>query len=247
MPRIASPTVPDVPWERVAGRVHRTWDPDTAPHHIIWAITRAGKTHLITRGILPLCAYSRVLIIDVKGGTDAAWNGYGHPVRTLPREFSMGGGEPGGPGGPLGMWYRLEADETDPTAKGRVRDALEQVQDEGHCVVIADETRALTDAEGTGFGAKAIVEALLIRGGSRNVSLVLASQSTAYASSSVKDQGAFLWVGATRDTAGQERIAKTLGQPASFAATLRTIRKRQFLYSDNEGAAPMLAFTEVPA
>jgi hypothetical protein len=242
----ALPKIPTVPWEKVAGRIHRKWDPDTAPHHIIFAMTRAGKTHLITRGILPLCAYSRVLIIDVKGGTDPAWDGYGIPVTALPPEFSAGGGKAGGPGGPLGMWYRLVADETDPTSKARVRAALEQVQDEGHCVVIADETRALTESTGTNMGVGALVEALLIRGGSRSVSLVLASQSTAYAASSVKDQGAFLWVGATRDTAGQERIAQILGQPKSFAATLRSIPKRQFLYSDAEDAQPMIGFTSVP-
>jgi hypothetical protein len=143
------------------------------------------------------------------------------------------------------MWYRLIADETDKTAKRRVHDALAQIQDEGHCVVIVDEARALTDPD-PGMGAKAVMEALLIRGGSRNISLILASQSTAYAASSIKDQGAFLWVGATRDTAGQERIAQILGQPKSFAATLRGIRKRQFLYTDNEGERPMLALTGVP-
>jgi len=144
------------------------------------------------------------------------------------------------------MWYRLVADETDPASKGRVRAALEQIQDEGHCVVIADETRALTDGDGTNMGAKALVEALLIRGGSRNISLVLASQSSSYATSSVKDQGAFVWVGATRDTAGQERIAQILGQPKSFAATLRSIPKRTFLYSDAEDAQPIIGFTSVP-
>lgn len=237
--------IPQVPWEKVAGRVHRKWDPNTAPHHMIFAQTRAGKTHLITHGLLPLCRYSRVLIIDVKGDTDPAWVDYGIPVRTLPPEFSTGGGQPGGPGGPLGMWYRLIADETDKTAKGRVHDALAQIQDEGHCVVIVDEARALTDDKGTGMAVKPIIEALLIRGGSRNVSMILASQSAAYAASSIKDQGAFVWVGATRDTAGQERIALILGQPKAFASTLRGIRKRQFLYTDNEGDKPMFALTGI--
>lgn len=238
--------VPKVPWGNVAGRVHRTWNPDRAPHHVIFAMTRAGKTHLITRGLLPLCRYSRVLIIDVKGESDRAWHGYGIPVSTLPAEFSTGGGPTGGEGGPLGMWYRLIADETDRTSKGRVREALEQVQDEGHCVVVIDEARALTDSEGTGMGARAIVEALMIRGGSRNVSLIIASQSTVWATSSLKDQGSFMWVGATRDTAGQGRIAEILGQPKSFVPVLQNIRKRQFLYTDNEGDAPMLALTSIP-
>lgn len=238
-------TIPEVPWEKVAGRIHRIWNPDTGPHHVIFAMTRAGKTHLITRGLLPLCHYSRVLIIDVKGETDRAWDGYGIPCNELPEEFSIGGGEPGdGGGGPLGMWYRLTADETDRTSKDRVRAALEQVQDEGHCVVIIDEARALTDPEG--MGMRALIEALMLRGGSRNISVIIASQSALWAISSIKDQGAFLWVGATRDTAGQGRIAEILGQPKSFAATLKTIRKRHFLYSDSEGEHPMVALTHVP-
>lgn len=239
--------IPDVPWDKVAGRVHRNWNPDTGPHHVIFAMTRAGKTHLITRGLLPLCTYSRVLIIDVKGETDHAWDGYGRPVNELPPEFSLDNGDdPDNGGGPIGMWYRLTADETDKTARHRVRAALEQVQDEGHTVVVIDEARALTDSEGTGMGVRALIEALLIRGGSRNISLIIASQSTAWATSSVKDQGAFLWIGATRDTAGQGRIAEIIGQPKSFVSTIQSIRKRQFLYSDNEGEHPMLAITSVP-
>lgn len=241
---MTAPIVPKVSWDNVSGRIHRIWNPDTGPHHVIFAMTRAGKTHLITRGLLPLCEDSRVLIIDVKGESDRAWNGYGIPCHTLPPEFSTGWGDPENGGGPLGMWYRLVADETDKTAKGRVRDALEQIQDEGHCVVIIDEARALTDNDT--MGLRSVVEALMMRGGSRNISLIIASQSAAWAISSIKDQGAFLWVGATRDTAGQGRIAEILGQPKSFVPTLQSIQKRHFLYSDSEGERQMLAMTSVP-
>lgn len=59
VPRLELPTV--------AARVNALWDPQTAPHHMVFGKIRSGKAHLIARGLLPLCTSDRVLIIDAKG------------------------------------------------------------------------------------------------------------------------------------------------------------------------------------
>ncbi|MET8183032.1 hypothetical protein [Streptomyces sp. NPDC005336] len=124
--------VPSLPLPVVARRVDALWDPQTAPHHMVFGKIRSGKTHLITRGLLSLCEADRVLIIDAKGD-DPAWDGYGRPVREIPDDAASGGSRD--------FWYRLVADRAPKTARKQVARALDTVAAEGHFVVVVDEVR----------------------------------------------------------------------------------------------------------
>lgn len=229
-------TVATVPFPTIAARVQRLWRPDRAPHHVIFAKTRAGKTHLITRGLLPMCEQERVLILDVKGD-DKVWHGYGRRVDKLPADFSRDGN-----GQPRSKWYRLVVDPQDSTAKGYVKRVLEQIEAEGHCILVIDESRTLCDNRYLGLMAE--VEALLMRAGSRNVSVIIAAQSVGYAPVSLKDQGSFYWIGHSGDIDRQKRLLAVIGQPASFLPALQDLAPRQWLYSDHEsGRATTATFT----
>jgi hypothetical protein len=237
MVAIEAPAVPVIASDIVAGRIHERWNPRTAAHHVIFAVNRAGKTHLITRLLMPLCRASRVLIIDVKGDDDV-WEGYGRPVAELPAAFGRQGD------GPMRGWWRLVAPIGDPDSKRRVWRALDQIRDEGNCVVVIDECRAVTDND-EGFAARARVEGLLMRGGSRNVSVIIAAQDPGWVPVAMKTQGAFRYGGHIPNLAVQKRVAEMFGLSRAHVPLLLGVRKRQFLYVDSEEGEPMLALTTV--
>jgi len=233
----ANAGIPRLPWEVVEARMDRYWRPDTAPHVAVFAATRAGKTHLITHHLLPLCAGDRVLIIDVKGD-DGAWDGYGKPVSGLTPAF----GRDAEGGGPIGMWFRLIVNLKDIAAARRtVKRALEQVEAEGHCIVIIDESRTVCDPKY--LNCMSEVESILMRGGSRNLSLVIAAQSIGYAPVSVKDQASFILVGHTIDAERQKRLLDVLGMPRSALPALQGIQQRSWLYVDRQTHPSFAALT----
>jgi hypothetical protein len=237
MPTLISPQT--VPFPLVGRRVSRLWDPKDAAHHVIMAQSRAGKSHLITRGLLELRPYDRTLILDVKGDDDV-WQGYGRPVEELRPAF---GGDGDGPGG---MRYRLVVDMADrPRAREQIRDALEQIGHEGRCIVVIDECRAITDrADQGGLGLAGPVESLLMRGGSRAVSVIIAAQDPSYVPATMRTQGAFRWAGHIPNRVVQERVSKMYGFSTADASVLLGIPKRSFLYSDSDGG---LALTSLAA
>lgn len=221
---------PTVPYPLVAGRVHQLWDPTDASHHVIIGQTRCGKSRLITRGILELRPDDRTLILDVKGD-DPVWEGFGKPVTSLPAGF-------GGDGqGPSGMRYRLVIDMTNrEAAQDTVRNVLEQIMAEGRCIVVIDECRAITDhLKNGGLGLAGPVESLLMRGGGRGASLIIAAQDTAYVPPTMRTQGAFRWAGHVPNRTVQKKVAEMMGFTARDAAVLLRVKPRQFLYSDSFG------------
>jgi hypothetical protein len=220
---------PKVAFDLVAGRVNKLWDPMTAAHHVIFAQTRAGKSHLITRGLLDLRPYDRTLILDVKGD-DPVWDGYGRLVNELPAGFS-GDGD-----GPAGMRYRLLVDLSDRKAsQAKVRAVLEQISSEGRCIVVIDECRAITDRiDQGGLGLAGPVESLLMRGPSRGAVLVIAAQDPSYVPPTMKTQGAFRWGGHIPNRAVQKRVAEMFGYYTREAAMF-DVPPRRFIYSDSQG------------
>lgn len=219
----------EVPFSLVASRVNRLWDPMNAAHHVIFAQTRAGKSHLITRGLLDLRPYDRTLILDVKGD-DPVWDGYGKLVT----EVSAGFGGDGD--GPAGMRYRLFVDLTDRKASQRkVRGVLEQINAEGRCIVVIDECRAITDRiDQGGLGLAGPVESLLMRGPSRGATLIIAAQDTAYVPPTMRTQGAFRWAGHIPNRAVQKRVAEMFGY-STREASMFSVAPRRFLFSDSQG------------
>ena len=229
------PAIPHIPLARVQGRMNHAWRPRVAPHHVIIGENGSGKTGLITRAIMPLCAYDRVLVIDVKGD-DPMWEEYGKPSEQVtPGFFGQGNG-------PGRNWYRLVVDMADrQAAKRAVAAALDIALDEGHMILVVDETRAVTDREELNLGAK--LEAALLRGRSRGLSAILAAQATEYMVPSLRNQWAIAWLGSLKDDEIIKRALKILGLPQAYLPLVRDIPRRDWLYRDKENPGPIMGIT----
>lgn len=234
---LAALDVPTVPFVTVAARVDRLWDPFALnPHHAVFGTTGSGKSHLIRHGILALRPYARTLIIDVKANRDQTWQGYGQPVTELPPAFA-GEGD-----GPAGMRYRLIVDRTD--AKRQVRRALEQIREEGHCIVVIDESRSVTEREQIGLGS--LVENLVLEGRGLGITVIVGAQSSAWAVTALKDQPAALWVGRQRNSKQARSLAEIAGYGRELDPVIRSgIPPRHWLYADAWEENPVLAITSV--
>lgn len=229
-------SVPAVPFDKVRARINRLWDPsERNPHHAIFAPSGGGKSYLIRHAILPIRAHARTVIVDVKADRDDTWKGFGAPVTELPRGFA-GEGD-----GPAGMRYRLIVGRSD--AKRQVREALEQILYEGHCVVVIDEARSVTDREQIGAGS--IVERLVLEGRALGVSVILGAQSTAWAVSALKDQPAALWIGRMRHAAQVKSLAEIAGYGSELEPVIKGIKPRHFLYADAWEDDPIIGITKV--
>lgn len=232
----AMPDVLTMPLPVVQGRVNSVWKPGLAGNHVIIGENGSGKTGLITRTIMPLCGYDRVLSIDVKGD-DEMWDGYGVPIgRVTPGFHGQGDG-------PARSWYRLVVDMAADKAEAKrlVAEALDIALDEGHMTLMVDETRAITDREELNLGAK--LEAVLLRGRSRRVSAILAAQATEYMVPSIRNQWAMAWLGSLKDDEVIKRTLKIVGLPMSYLPVIRDIPRRDWLYLDRESGKPMMALT----
>jgi hypothetical protein len=227
--------VPIIPFGQVQGRMARLWDPfERNPQIAVYGITGSGKSHLIRYGILPLRQYSRTVVIDVKDDRDSVWLGFGEPVTELPPAF-FGSDD-------FSRW-RVIVDRRN--AHAQIRRVLEQIRDEGHSVVVIDETRSITEREQVGLGS--VVENLITEGRGIGVSMIMGAQSTAWAVSALKDQPAVMFVGQASGTDQAMALAKLAGYGRELAATIGTIPARRFLYRDKWEGPAMLALTDAPS
>lgn len=227
--------VPDIPFSLIQGRMIRLWDPfERNPHIGVYGITGSGKSHLIRYGILPLRDFSRTVVIDVKDNRDSVWTGFGQPVDELPRAFFKSADS---------FRWRVIVDRRN--AQAQLRRIFEQIRDEGHCVVVMDETRSITDREQTGLGS--VVENLILEGRGLGITLIMGSQSTAWAVSALKDQPAVMFVGQASGIKQAAELASLAGYGKELAATIGRIPARRFLYRDLWEPKPILALTSPPA
>lgn len=231
--------VPEVPFPLVAGRLQRHWSPVQAnPHQVLLAQTRGGKSYLIRRGILPVIPYGRVVVIDVKLGGDATWEGWGNDVAELAPGFGIGDN-----GWPR---YRIMVAPGD-DGKEQVRRVLDQIAAEGETVIVIDDARRVTDARAPGFGLGNVVDHLLLEGAALGITVILGANSTAWATTALKDQCAVIWIGHTRTATMRDNFADLAGLPKSVRPELDHIAPRRWLYSDYAGdEGLMLARTRVP-
>ena len=226
--------VPLIPFGQVQGRIVRLWDPfERNPHIGIFGITGSGKSHLIRHVILPLREHSRTVVIDMKDDRDSVWAGFGKPVTELPPAF-LGSGD--------GARWRVIVDRAN--AQAQLRRVFDQVRDEGHCVVVVDESRSITEREQVGLGS--VVENLILEGRGIGVTLIMGAQSTAWAVSALKDQPAVLFIGQASGTDQAMALAKLAGYGRELAATIGRIPARRWLYRDLWDGPPILALTDPP-
>lgn len=233
--------IPQLQWGAVHNRLDEFWTAQDAPHHSIIAQTRGGKSYLITRGILPLTESDRVLIIDNKGD-DPTLKGYGRPVANLnriTRDLFVDKRKP------RSQWYRLIVHDDWEQARAQVLKALQVVYSEGDWVVVIDETRALTDPQVPGLRLRAEVERLWLRGGSRGISVVAATQAPRWVPSSFYDQASFAWIGRVEDEAAQKRMLEIGGLTKNMLPQIQQIERHKWLYLDNISVPKFMGITKV--
>jgi hypothetical protein len=219
--------IPPVEFELIQGRIDRLCDPYARnPQIAVFGSTGSGKSHIIRYGLLPIRPLARTLVIDVKGLHSRTWDEYGTPVTELPAGF-FGNGT-----GPTRAQYRLIVEQDRESAQIQLRQVFAQIRSEGHCRVILDESRRVTEREQLSLGSA--VEDLISTGRESGITLILGAQSVAYAVPSLKDQPAAMLIGAGQGKV--PRYASELAQMAGYGkeiiSVFQQIRQRQFLYID---------------
>lgn len=238
-------SIPTRSWNQVIQRVDQLWKAEFAPHHSIVGQNGSGKTHLIVHGLLPLTVNDRVLIIDNKGD-DPVLNAAGaRRVRQLPSNRSrllLGEGDK-----PKAQWYQLVVYDELERARDQVGRAIQQVYKEGEWVVVIDETRALSDPRSPGLGLQPELDRLWLRGRSRKIPVIASTQAPRWVPSSFYDQCQFVWCSRIRDDRAHVRIQEIGSMTKAHIPHIANIRKRRWLYMDDEEAETWLAETGVPA
>jgi hypothetical protein len=192
--------------------------------------TRSGKSYLVRHGILPLCKWDRVLILDAKGD-DPTLQGLGKPVSRIP-VFMRGMKRLMREDRPRDNWYRLKIVRGWEAAHDQVGEALERVYREGDWIVVVDELRHLVDTRPPGIKLRDPWEELMMRGGSRGICMVNLSQEPRWLPSTFYTQGSFYWFSRLEDERVQSRICE-VGSSKALLPHLQSIPKRKWIMMDN--------------
>lgn len=220
----------DEPWESVRARLNRLWIARSAPHHSIMGQTRSGKTYLYTMGILQLAKWDRVLIIDVKGDDPSLQ--IGKPVRRLPGKLA-GAKKIVQEDRPYENWFRLVTYPDWEDAHEQVGEAYERVFSDGEWIVVSDELRAIVDPRPPGINLRPQWERFRLRGGSRGIAMLDATQEPRWVPGSFYTQSSFFWYSRIEDESAQKRLSE-IGSSKALMPHLARIPKRRWLYMDNE-------------
>lgn len=231
--------IPTRSWKEVIERVNKLWVPEFAPHHSIFGQNGSGKTHLIVYGLLPLCTGDNVCIFDSKGDDPVLAQSGARPVRKLPNKYRrmMDNDKP------KDGWYRLNIYDDVPRAQQQVGDALEKIYNEGNWIVVLDETRAISDPRSPGLGLQPLLDRMWLRGRSRGISVVAATQAPRWVPTSFYDQCQFAWCSRIRDERAHQRIMEIGSMTRAHIPHIARVRKRRWLYIDDEEEETWLAET----
>jgi hypothetical protein len=229
--------IPHKHWDEVSQEVFKRWQPKNAPHHSIISLSGGGKSYLYTRGLLPMRGHKRALIIDIKGD-DETLDGVGQRVRVLPNNDPWKKKEADT------LWYRLIVHEDWNKARDQVREALAHVYKQGNWTVFFDETRHLTDPRVPSLNLRSYVEQLWLRGRSRGVEVVGATQAPRWMPSSFYDQPSFVWIGHINDERAHQRLREIGGLKRQHLGIIQKLQKREFLVVGDGG--DYTAITKIP-
>lgn len=232
-------SIPTKEWRDVVGRVNTLWQPQFAPHHSLIGQNGAGKSHLIVHGILPLCSKDNVCIFDCKGDDPVLAASGAKPVRHLPSRLRRTLDNDN----PRDGWYRLVVSDDISRARDQVGNALEKIYSEGKWIVVLDETRAISDPRSPGLGLQPQLDRLWLRGRSRNICVVAATQAPRWVPTSFYDQCQFVWCSRIRDERAHQRIMEIGSMTRAHIPHIAAIRKRRWIYMDDEEEDTWLAET----
>jgi hypothetical protein len=230
-------------WASVKRRVDEKWVIQYAPHHSILGQNGAGKSHLIVHGLLPLCTNDNVCIFDCKGDDPVLGRSGGKPVRLLPGRLrrSLDNDRP------KDGWFRLVVYDDPARAQDQVGRALDKIYDEGNWIVVLDETRAISDPRSPGLGLQPLLDRMWLRGRSRNIGVIAATQAPRWVPTSFYDQCQFVWCSRIRDERAHQRIMEIGSMTRAHIPHIANVRKRRWLYMDDEDEETFIAETGVPA
>lgn len=223
---------PWTPWAKVRSFLNKAWDPENAPHHSLIGLTRSGKSYLAVNGILGLCEYDRVLIVDTKG--DDPSTRVGRVIKKIPRNTwytPLGRSKDG----PREKWYRIIAPENRQSAHDMIGEALTNVYDEGDWVIYIDECWEVTGKGNEGLGLEEVMNKIWRKGGYKHVSVVAATQTPVMVPRLFYDQAAFAWIGRIRDEDRQKRLLEIGGLSKRDLPIVSSLKKRQWLLAADDG------------
>jgi len=234
---------PAAPLPRVLARVDAIWHPDAAPHHLLYAMTGAGKSTLV-KALLGLCAHERVLILDPKPHPDPVWDGAGADAwgRIVHAAGPAFGSDRDG-GGPAGLWFRLAGTPDRGETARRFGAALAIVAAEGHCVLVLDDVREITRQ----LRLAEHVDSALNLGRSANVLAILSATETGYVSG--RAQAAQVWIGHTSGLDAAKAGAGLLGWRGAIRQdTCAAVAPHEWIYSEDQpgSAGPCLVTAAQP-
>lgn len=231
--------IPRLPWEEVSKHIYKKWQPNDAPHHSILCLTGGGKSYLYTRGLLPMRGWKKCLIIDVKGD-DETLDGVGQRIRTIPNHAPVFKNKQE----PDSQWYRIIVHDDIKKAREQVRDALAHCYKQGEWTIFLDETRHLTDPRAPSLGLRPYVEQLWLKGRSRKVEVIGATQAPRWMPSSFYDQPSFVWIGRINDERAHMRMREIGGLKRGHLGIIQRLQKREFLVVGDSG--DYTAITRLP-
>lgn len=232
--------IPSRTWNEVINRVNRLWQPEIAPHHSLIGQNGSGKSYMIVNGLLPLCQYDRVCIFDSKGDDPVLARAGARPIRQLPHRIKR---QLTDRNKPNDAWYRMVLYDDRERAQDQAAQALESIYAEGDWIVILDETRALSDPRSPGLGLQPLLDRMWLRGRSRHISVVAATQAPRWVPSSFYDQCQFVWSSRIRDERAHVRMREIGSMSKELIPQIAAVRKRRWIYMDDEEDDTWLAET----
>lgn len=206
--------------------LRRHWKP--GQHISIIAPTGRGKTYLICRGLLPMLERDRrVMLFDVKGD-DSELRMYercsAFPSR-FRRMIALSQQE----------HYRLVVTGDRSGARNQVDQAMASAYKEGDWVLIFDETRAITDPKSPNLNLGPAVEQLWLRGRSRRVTIVAATQAPRWVPASFYEQARYIYIGRILDRRAAMRLSEIGGHTERIQQAIAQLRLYEFAFVDVVG------------
>lgn len=224
---------PVQPWSIVRRYINRSWDLENCPHHTIVGLTGSGKTYLARHGLLELCKYDRVMIIDTKGA-DKTISVIGRPVKKIPRQTWFGLRQKRRP---YEQWYRLILPPRVEMGRDIVGEALERAYDEGEWIIYIDELRDLAPLTTRDISMRlnSTVSMIYTKGRSQHTGIIASTQTPTNIISDAYTQASYAWIGHVRDEARQKRLLEIGGLSKKELPYVSSLVPREWLLTAESG------------
>lgn len=231
------PRIARVSWESHAAYMAENWK--AGEHVSIISQNGGGKSFLFMHGLAPLIEDEQLIILDVKGDDPEINSSQARKITQLPNRLQkrVHGDKP------EGHWYHFMA-----IRQSETRTLLDAAYREGHMSLYFDEARALTDKT-PGLGLSAQIDALWLRGRSREITVIAGTQAPRFVPSSFYEQARHLYIGTLLDRRAQQRLEEIGGNSDAVKAVVAGLALYEFLYIGKlqEDGTRTMEIVKVPA